>query len=57
MDGCEGCYYNRPMTAWGETFQACFYKVEQQTELYGDNDKCSGYEEQERQLELDLMEI
>lgn len=40
---CETCFYNKPMTAWGETFMACYYRKEAGKELYGDGGKCSGY--------------
>lgn len=40
---CETCFYNKPMTAWGETFMACYYRKETGKELYGDGGKCSGY--------------
>lgn len=50
---CEGCYYNRSMTAWGETFEACHYSVENTEPLYGD-DGCSGYDPLEKQLEIEL---
>ena len=56
MEGCEGCHYNRPMTAWGETFQACFYKMDNhRKELHGVGDDCSGYEVVEKQLEIDFI--
>lgn len=54
---CDGCYYNRDMTAWGETFKACHYKLETGNEIYGrvdDETYCSGYESTEKQLELAL---
>lgn len=50
---CEGCYYNRSMTAWGETFEARHYSVENTEPLYGD-DGCSGYDPLEKQLEIEL---
>ena len=52
---CVGCYYNRPMMAWGERVQACFHGVDVGGDLYGD-DGCSGYEETNKQLEIDFTE-
>lgn len=41
---CVLCFYNRPMTAWGETFVACWYRSDTGKELYGGT-SCSGYME------------
>jgi hypothetical protein len=54
MTECDGCFYNRQMKAWGETFMACWYKHDTGQELYG-SDECSGYEPAEKQLELELV--
>jgi len=54
-DKCAGCWFNRPMTAWGEMFDACFYGLETGKELHGKTDDeayCSGYEPKETQLTL-----
>ena len=54
---CEGCFYNRPMRAWGEVIEACHYGLETGKELFGkasDETYCSGFEPAEKQMELSL---
>jgi hypothetical protein len=56
MDECKGCYFNRPMKAWGETFQACFYTLEMERDIRTSSadDRCGGYEEVDKQIEMKL---
>lgn len=44
---CERCYFNRPLTAWGTTFMACYYSMEKGKELYSNSvdNTCSGFKE------------
>lgn len=44
---CEDCKYNRLMTAWGETFMACWYHHDTGNELYGGDNHCSGFDKEE----------
>lgn len=48
MMECQKCFFNRPMRAWGETFDACFYRLETGKELHGADSECSGFEENEK---------
>lgn len=54
---CNDCYYNRPMTAWGETFEACWYTHDNKGgQLYTSVQvECSGYDLKEKQIELELI--
>lgn len=53
-DQCTSCFYNRPMKAWGEVFDACWYTHDNKgKQLYGGNG-CSGYDSKEKQLEIEI---
>jgi hypothetical protein len=52
---CDNCFFNRPMKAWGETFQACYHGLETGKEIFRTvQTPCSGYEQKEKQLELNI---
>lgn len=52
---CDKCFYNRLMKAWGQTFEACYYSLDTGNEIYGSPEvPCSGFEEKEKQLQLNL---
>lgn len=45
IDECAGCRYNRPLNAWGDQIEACWYSRDNpETELY-DGDHCSRYDD------------
>lgn len=42
---CDGCKYNRPINAWGDVVDACWYRHDTGKELVGESadDKCPDF--------------